>query len=187
MTHTNHTLGELLAQTTVIPVMVVKDLDDAVPMAKDLVSKGFNTLEITLRTECGILAIAEIAREMPEVIAGAGTVTNKCQYEAVVVAGAKFVVSPGHTDDLLDAADNSEVPFLPGVATPSEAMKLADRGYQYFKLFPAEAVGGIPLLKSIMGPLPHLRFCPTGGINEKTSHDYLALSNVVCVGGSWMV
>ncbi|MBT5186720.1 MAG: bifunctional 4-hydroxy-2-oxoglutarate aldolase/2-dehydro-3-deoxy-phosphogluconate aldolase [Kordiimonadaceae bacterium] len=187
MAHTNHTLGNLLSHTTVIPVIVVKELSDAIPMAKDLVSKGFNTLEITLRTECGILAIAEITREMPDVVVGAGTVTNKGQYEAAVIAGAKFVVSPGHTDELLDAADNSEIPFLPGVATPSEAMKLADRGYQYFKLFPAEAVGGIPMLKSIMGPLPQLKFCPTGGINEKSSHDYLALSNVICVGGSWMV
>jgi len=187
MAHKNLEFANLLSETSVIPVMVIKDMDGVMSMTKALVEAGYTTLEITLRTEFGLLAIMEIAKEMPDVLVGAGTVINKGQYEAAVAAGAKFIVSPGHTDELLDAADESEVPFLPGVTSPSEAMKLHDRGYEYFKLFPAEAVGGIRMLKSIMAPLPQLKFCPTGGITEKSADDYLALSNVICVGGSWMV
>ena len=187
MSHTNQKFEELLKDTTVIPVMVIKNIDDAIPMAKSLYELGYKTLEVTLRTEFGLLAISEIADELPEITVGAGTVINKGQYEAAVAAGAKFIVSPGHTEELLIAANQSEVPFLPGVATPSEAMNLYDLGYSYFKLFPAEAVGGIKMLKSIMGPLPQFKFCPTGGITENTVDEYLALANVVCVGGSWMV
>ena len=187
MSHTNQQFGESLKETKIIPVMVIKNIDNAIPMAKFLYGLGYKTLEVTLRTEFGLLAISEIDDELPEITVGAGTVINKGQYEAAVAAGAKFIVSPGHTDELLNAANESEVPFLPGVATPSEAMNLYDIGYSYFKLFPAEAVGGIKMLKSIMGPLPQLKFCPTGGITEKTAKEYLALSNVVCVGGSWMI
>ncbi len=187
MSHTNQKFEDLFKEIKIVPVMVIKNIEDAIPMAKSLSELGYKTLEVTLRTEFGLLAISEIADEMSEITVGAGTILNKGQYDAAVAAGAKFIVSPGHTDELLKAANESEIPFLPGVATPSEAMNLYDMGYSYFKLFPAEAVGGIKMLKSIMGPLPQLKFCPTGGITEKTAEEYLALSNVVCVGGSWMV
>ncbi|HPF46474.1 MAG: bifunctional 4-hydroxy-2-oxoglutarate aldolase/2-dehydro-3-deoxy-phosphogluconate aldolase [Alphaproteobacteria bacterium] len=187
MAHKNVDLGRLLKGTSIIPVIVIKEMGEALPLARKLVAKGYKTLEITLRTEFGLMAIMEIAEAMPDVIVGAGTVINKGQYEAAIAAGAQFIVSPGHTDALIEEAEQSEVPFLPGVATPSEAMKLYDKGYEYFKLFPAEAVGGLKLLKSMISPLPQLKFCPTGGINEKSASDYLALSNVFCVGGSWMV
>lgn len=187
MTHKNLNFANMFQEKTIIPVMVIKDLDGIIPMVSALVEEGYNTLEITLRTEYGLLAISQISEEMPNVNVGAGTVTNRGQFEAVAAAGAKFVVSPGHTDDLLRAAEEIEIPFLPGVATSSEAMKLYDQGYEYFKLFPAKAVGGIIMLKSILAPLPHLKFCPTGGVTEETAKEYLALSNVFSVGGSWMV
>ena len=186
MSHQNLKFETLLADTTIIPVMVIKELAEAVPMARRLVSKGYSVLEITLRTDCALEAVKEIIAQVPGAIVGVGTVTNGEQLRAAHEAGAAFAVSPGTTDDLIEAAENIPLPLLPGIATASEAMKLRSRGYRYLKLFPAEAVGGRVLLKSLSGPLPDLIFCPTGGITADTSKDYLKLSNVTCVGGSWM-
>jgi len=187
MTHQNLEFEKLLAGTTIIPVMVIKDVKDAVPMARDLMGQGFRVLEITLRTDCALAAITEIIAEIPDAIVGVGTVTNGVQLRAAYEAGAKFAVSPGFTDALLKAAEDMPIPLLPGVSTASEAMTLQDAGYRYLKLFPAEAVGGCALLKALYGPLPNLFFCPTGGITAQSAKDYLSLPNVISVGGSWMM
>lgn len=186
MTHKNLEFATLLADTQVIPVMVINDLDSAIPTAQKLVAAGYKTLEITLRTDCALDAVRAIRREVPEACVGVGTITDTAQFVKSYEAGAAFAVSPGATKDLYKIANKVPLPLLPGVATASEAMAAQARGYRYLKLFPAEAVGGINLLKSLGGPLPDLRFCPTGGITEETAPDYLALNNVVCVGGSWM-
>lgn len=185
--HKNAELGEALGLAPVVPVMVIKDIEHAVPMARALVAGGLKALEITLRTDCALEAVRRIAGEVEGGVVGVGTVNDTDQFAAAYDAGARFAVSPGTTDSLLAAADDTPLPYLPGVATPSEAMKLRERGYRYLKLFPAEAVGGRALLKSIGGPLPDIQFCPTGGISPASAPEYLALSNVVCVGGSWML
>ena len=185
--HKNLELAKITSLAPVVPVMVIEDVNDAVPMAKALIDGGLKVLEITLRTDCALEAIRRIRAEVTGGVVGVGTVNTPEQYAAAHAAGAEFAVSPGTTDALLAAADDIPMPYLPGVATVSEAMKLLDRGYEYLKLFPAEAVGGRDLLKSIGGPLPELKFCPTGGIKESTAPDYLALKNVVCVGGTWML
>lgn len=185
--HKNLELGEALSLAPVVPVMVIGNIDDAVPMAKALIAGGLKALEITLRTDCALEAVRRIAAEVEGGVVGVGTVNDADQFAAAHKAGAQFAVSPGATDELLAAADDIPLPYLPGVATPSEAMKLRSRGYRYLKLFPAEAVGGRNLLKSIGGPLPDIKFCPTGGITPQSAPEYLALSNVVCVGGSWML
>jgi len=185
--HKNNNLAEILALAPVVPVMVINNIKHAVPMAKALVEGGLKTLEITLRTDCALEAVRRIVGEVEGGIVGVGTVNDPAQLQAAHSAGAQFAVSPGTTDELLAAADDIALPYLPGVATPSEAMKLRSRGYRYLKLFPAEAVGGKALLKSIGDPLPDLKFCPTGGIKVTTAPEYLALANVICVGGSWML
>ncbi len=187
MTHKNLELSTLFSDTQIIPVMVVKDLESAVPIAEKLVAAGYKALEITLRTDCALEAVRAIRREVPTACVGVGTITNPAQFVKSYEAGAAFAVSPGATKDLYEISKKVPLPLLPGVATASEAMVAQARGYRYLKLFPAEAVGGIGLLKSLGGPLPDLRFCPTGGITAETAPDYLALKNVICVGGSWMV
>jgi len=187
MSHQNLKFETLLAGTTVIPVMVIKTLPEAVPMARHLLAQGYRVLEITLRTDCALDAVQEIIKHVPEAIVGVGTVTDGQQLRQAHAMGAMFAVSPGSTDALIAAADEVALPLLPGVATASEAMKLRDKGYRFLKLFPAEAVGGRALLKSLKGPLPDLMFCPTGGIDASMAEDYLKLTNVICVGGSWMV
>lgn len=187
MTHKNSHLAGITSLAPVMPVMVINDIKDAVPMARALIAGGLKVLEVTLRTDCGLEAISKIRAEVEGGVVGVGTVNTAAQFAAAHEAGAQFAVSPGSTDALLDAADDIPMPYLPGIATPSEAMKLYERGYTYMKLFPAEAVGGRTLLKAIGGPLPELKFCPTGGIKESTAPDYLALKNVMCVGGSWML
>jgi 2-dehydro-3-deoxyphosphogluconate aldolase/(4S)-4-hydroxy-2-oxoglutarate aldolase len=157
-----------------------------VPLARALVAGGLTALEVTLRTPAGLECIRAIAGEVETANVGAGTVLDGRQYEAAEKAGATFVVSPGATDGLIAAAANSTVPFLPGVATAAEAMALAEAGYHYLKFFPAEPAGGLAYLKALAAPLPEIRFCPTGGIGAKNAPDYLALANVVCVGGSWI-
>lgn len=144
-------------------------------------------MEVTLRTPHGMGAITAMQTELPDAVIGAGTVTKAEEIDAVVKAGGRFMVSPGATDTLIDAALQQDVPLLPGIATPSEAMRLLERGITRMKFFPAQAAGGIPMLKSIGGPLPQITFCPTGGITPESAKDYLALPNVACVGGSWMV
>lgn len=185
--HKNLELGEVLSLAPVVPVMVINNIDDAVPMAKALIAGGLKVLEITLRTDCALEAVRRISAEVTGGVVGVGTVNDADQFAEAYKAGAQFAVSPGTTDELLAAADDIPLSYLPGVATPTEAMKLRSRGYRYLKLFPAEAVGGRDLLKSIGGPLPDIKFCPTGGITPSSAPEYLALSNVVCVGGSWML
>lgn len=177
----------VLRQGPVMPVIVVSDPSVAVDLAQALVAGGVRVLEVTLRTKAALAAIRQMRDAVPDAIVGAGTLLNRAQFDAALDAGIQFGVSPGFTCELGAAARSSGIPFIPGVATPSEAMHAYDEGFAVQKLFPAEAVGGVKLLKSLAGPLPELRFCPTGGISEKNAPDYLALPNVVCVGGSWLV
>jgi 2-dehydro-3-deoxyphosphogluconate aldolase/(4S)-4-hydroxy-2-oxoglutarate aldolase len=170
----------------VVPVMVINKLEHAVPLAHALVEGGLKVLEITLRTPIALDAIKRIKAEVPGAIVGAGTVINVDTLQKAIDAGSEFIVSPGVTESLIDAAIKSGVPILPGVISPSEVMRLMEKGITEMKFFPAEAAGGIPMLKSIGGPLPQVTFCPTGGISLKNAADYLALSNVACIGGSWM-
>ncbi len=170
----------------VIPVIVIEKLEHAVPLARALYNGGLSVLEVTLRTEVALAAIEKIRSELPEAIVGAGTVNSAVHLQNAIAAGSSFLVSPGSTASLLDAAEKQGVPFLPGAATPTEVMKLVERGFYCQKFFPAEAAGGVPMLKSIGGPLSQVRFCPTGGIDIGKAEYYLALDNVACVGGSWM-
>ncbi|MEV7006805.1 bifunctional 4-hydroxy-2-oxoglutarate aldolase/2-dehydro-3-deoxy-phosphogluconate aldolase [Streptosporangium sp. NPDC051022] len=176
----------LLDIAPVIPVVVIDDPETAVPMARALVAGGLPVIEVTLRTADALRAVERIAAEVPEAVIGAGTIRTAADVTAAVDAGARFLVSPGSTPALLDALEDSGVPFLPGVATASEILALAERGLTEMKFFPAEAAGGLPYLKALGGPLPDVRFCPTGGIKLTTAPGYLALPNVGCVGGSWL-
>lgn len=176
----------LLRQSPVMPVIVVNDAAVAVDLAHALVAGGIRTLEITLRTKAALAAMRRIRDEVPDALVGAGTVRTRAHLEAALDAGAQFGLSPGLTPELAAAARASGVPFIPGVATASEAMHAQDEGFNILKLFPAEAVGGIKLLKALAGPLPELRFCPTGGIDASNAANYLALPNVLAVGGSWL-
>jgi len=176
----------LLDIAPVVPVVVIDDPETAVPLARALVAGGLPVIEVTLRTAAALDAITRIAAEVPEAVIGAGTIRTPADVAASVAAGAKFLVSPGTTPGLVDAMEVSGVPFLPGVATASEVMALADRGVTEMKFFPAEAAGGLPYLKALGGPLPQVKFCPTGGIRLATAPDYLALPNVGCVGGTWL-
>ena len=180
------TVKDILSAAPVLPVLTIRRLEDAVPLARALVKGGLINLEITLRTPVALDAIRRIAKEVPEATVGAGTITRPADLDEVGRAGARFAVSPGLTPALRAAAQDAELPLIPGVMTPSEAMTAWDAGFQTLKLFPAAVAGGIDLLKAIGGPLPGLTFCPTGGIGPKTFRDYLALKNVICVGGSWV-
>ncbi|MDG4864036.1 bifunctional 4-hydroxy-2-oxoglutarate aldolase/2-dehydro-3-deoxy-phosphogluconate aldolase [Streptomyces sp. T-3] len=179
--------SSVLDLAPVVPVVVVEDLADAVPLARALVAGGLPAIEVTLRTPAALDAIRAIAAEVPDAVVGAGTVISPANVEASVAAGARFLVSPGWTDQLLDSMEGSGVPFLPGVSTTSEVVGLLERGVREMKFFPAEAAGGTAYLKSLGGPLPQARFCPTGGISLASAPSYLALENVGCVGGSWML
>lgn len=178
-------LQEICAQVPVIPVLVIKHAIIARPLAEALVEGGLHVLEVTLRTPAALEVISAMS-EVPGSIVGAGTVLTPADVRAVKDAGARFAVSPGATDSLLAAAQEANLPLLPGAATVSEVMKLMALGYDMLKFFPAEAAGGVKMLKSIHGPLPDVRFCPTGGISADTFGHYLALPNVLCVGGSWI-
>ena len=171
----------------VVPVVVIEDADVAVPLAETLLASGLQAIEVTLRTPAALDAIAAISGKVPELVVGAGSVRNASQVNQVLDAGAKFGVSPGHSDALLDAVDAAGLPFIPGAITPSESLALLDRGYTLQKFFPAGVAGGVPYLKAVSGPLPEVRFMPTGGISADNARDYLALPNVSCIGGSWMV
>lgn len=179
-------LAEILALSPVVPVLVLDDVARAATLAQTLCDAGLKTLEITLRTPVALDCIRAMRDAAPEAVVGAGTILTPDDAERAIAAGAQFLVSPGHTEHLLDFAVQSPVPFLPGVSTASEAMRCLERGLTQLKLFPAEAVGGVALLKSLAGPLPQLRFCPTGGIDLRNAGNYLALKNVACIGGSWM-
>ncbi|WP_368641298.1 bifunctional 4-hydroxy-2-oxoglutarate aldolase/2-dehydro-3-deoxy-phosphogluconate aldolase [Castellaniella ginsengisoli] len=177
---------ELIELSPVMPVIVVRDPDTAVDLARSLVAGGIRTLEITLRSAAALEAITAIQSQVPDAVVGVGTVRTPQQLDAALRAGARFAISPGLTEELAGAARASGIPFLPGVATASEAMRAAELGFLVQKLFPAEAVGGAALLRAWHGPLPDLIFCPTGGIHAGNAAQYLALPNVGCIGGSWL-
>lgn len=184
--HTDATLA-LMRRAVVIPVLTIDDVKSSLALARALVAGGLPVLEITLRTPQALNAIRAMRDEVAGAILGAGTITETAHVEAAVKAGATFLVSPGMSPRLLDAARESPVAFLPGIATASEAMALMESGFRALKFFPAEAAGGVKYLSSLGGPLGELRFCPTGGIDAAKAKAYLALKNVLCVGGSWMV
>jgi 2-dehydro-3-deoxyphosphogluconate aldolase/(4S)-4-hydroxy-2-oxoglutarate aldolase len=177
----------LLERCRVLPVITATDVESTVQLTRTLLSGGMAAVEITLRTEAGLDSIRAVKDQVPEILVAAGTVTNPSELEAAVNAGADFCVSPGLTEQLLRASSEAGVDFVPGVATASEVMLGMDYGYTTFKLFPAVAAGGINLLKSLGGPYPQVKFCPTGGLTPQNFREFLALPNVVCCGGSWMV
>ncbi|SJM89254.1 multifunctional 2-keto-3-deoxygluconate 6-phosphate aldolase and 2-keto-4-hydroxyglutarate aldolase and oxaloacetate decarboxylase [Crenothrix polyspora] len=176
----------VLTTGPVMPVMVIQNLEDAVPLAKALVAGGIRVLEITLRTPIALEAIKLISEQVEGAIVGVGTIATPAQLRAAEEAGAVFAISPGLTPTLLEAACAGNIALIPGVATLSELMLGMEYGLDHFKFFPAEAAGGIPMLKSIAGPFPQVTFCPTGGISPENYQAYLQLSNVACVGGSWL-
>ena len=171
----------------VLPVIQVQKPDDIVPIAEALALGGIHALEITLRTEAGLDAIRIAKERFPDAVVCAGTVTNADQLHAAQDAGAEFVVTPGISEAIVTAAIDNDIPLLPGIASPSELMLGLDAGLRHFKLFPAQVVGGVAMLKSLHGPFADVRFCPTGGLNADNYLEFLALPNVFCVGGSWMV
>ncbi|MEM5521343.1 bifunctional 4-hydroxy-2-oxoglutarate aldolase/2-dehydro-3-deoxy-phosphogluconate aldolase [Sulfitobacter sp. AS59] len=176
---------EICKLAPIVPVLVVHDVAHARPLAEALIAGGLPALEVTLRTDAALEVIAEMAKVEGGVV-GAGTLLTPEDVKRAVDAGAKFGVSPGATDILLQAAEDLDLPMLPGAATASEAMRLLERGYDMLKFFPAEASGGAPALKSLASPLPQIRFCPTGGVSTANAESYLSLPNVVCAGGSWV-
>ena len=178
---------DVLNAGPVVPVIVIKDIDHAVPLAKALLAGGIKVLEVTLRSDVAIEAIRRISNEVPEAIVGAGTVASPRDLDAVAEAGGVFAISPGLTPTLLTAANEGPIALIPGISTASELMFGMEMGYTEFKFFPAEAAGGVKMLKSIGGPFPHITFCPTGGISPDNYNEYLSLANVACVGGSWVV
>lgn len=180
-------LDRVMAASPVIPVLTLNDAGRAVALAETLTRAGLRVLEITLRTDQALEAIRRIAEAVPDAIVGAGTAVTPGDLDRVLDAGARFAISPGATSSLYRRARELDLPFLPGVATAGEIMAGLDAGWRRFKLFPAAASGGIALLKSFQGPFPEVAFCPTGGIGPGDFRDYLALPNVRCVGGSWMV
>ncbi|MEM5276102.1 bifunctional 4-hydroxy-2-oxoglutarate aldolase/2-dehydro-3-deoxy-phosphogluconate aldolase [Cupriavidus taiwanensis] len=187
MSNQTSPLLQRLADVPVIPVLEFHSVDEALHVSEALVTGGLPLLEITLRTPVALEAIRAVAAALPQACVGAGTVLNVEQLHAVRDAGAQFAVSPGLTPTLAAGAQDAGISLLPGVATASEAMAALEAGFTFLKFFPAQAAGGVPMLKSLGGPLPQLRFCPTGGIDAALAPSYLALPNVVCVGGSWVV
>jgi 2-dehydro-3-deoxyphosphogluconate aldolase/(4S)-4-hydroxy-2-oxoglutarate aldolase len=185
--HMSMDIETIAARAPVIPVLTIERLADAVPLARALVKGGLSVLEITFRTAVALDALAAIAREVPEAVVGAGTVLDEIQLRQALAAGARFGVSPGCTPALAKAVMAAGLPFLPGVQTVSEALALREQGFRLLKFFPADAAGGTTWLKAVAAPLAGLRFCPTGGIGIETAPSYLALPNVACVGGSWVV
>lgn len=180
------TLETLVRAASVIPVLTVGDVEKAAPLARALKAGGLSVLEMTMRTPAALEVLAEMKRAEPDMIIGMGTIRTPEQVADAMAAGADFLVSPGLSPQLIPALLGSGLPVLPGVATAGEAMSAVEAGFEVLKFFPAEQAGGRPYLKSIAGPLPDIRFCPTGSITREMAPDYLALPNVVCVGGSWI-
>jgi 2-dehydro-3-deoxyphosphogluconate aldolase/(4S)-4-hydroxy-2-oxoglutarate aldolase len=176
----------LLDRVPVIPVVVLDDVAQAVPVAEALVAGGVPVIELTLRTPVALGCIEQIASRVPDILVGAGTIRTPDQAKDAVSAGAEFLVSPGTTDTLLSAMQDTGLPHLPGAATVSEVLRLLELGYDEMKLFPAEVSGGVAFLKAVGAPVPQARFCPTGGVTELSAPSYLALPNVGCVGGTWL-
>ncbi len=183
----SYTVEQIVSTSPVVPVIVVDNVEHAAPLAQALYNGGLKVLEITLRTPVALEAMKKMKEAVPDAIVGAGTIVTPADVDSAVAAGADFLVSPGTSSEMIDAVLAAGIPMLPGVSTPSEAMNLKARGFNVLKFFPAEAAGGVPMLKSIGGPLADLRFCPTGGINLAKAPEYLSLPNVVCVGGTWML
>ena len=186
MTDAKMTIDDVLALGHVMPVIVIDDADKAVPLAETLLANGIRTIEITLRTPAALDSIAAIADQCPDMVVGAGTILSPELAQASASAGARFVVSPGSTEAVVTGCQDADVPLLPGASTVSEMMALAEQGFHVIKFFPAMAAGGPNFIKSLASPLPHLTFCPTGGITEATAPDWLSLPNVPCLGGSWI-
>jgi 2-dehydro-3-deoxyphosphogluconate aldolase/(4S)-4-hydroxy-2-oxoglutarate aldolase len=184
--HKQQQVETLMRLAPVIPVVIIDDARAAVPMARALVAGGIPAIEVTLRTPAALDAIRAIAAEVEGAMVGCGTALTARDLQAAQQAGARFAVSPGTSPRLLDAADDSALPLLPGAATASEAMAVLERGYRHLKFFPAVPAGGHKLLGAWASPLPQLRFCPTGGISLANAADFLTLPNVLCVGGSWL-
>ncbi|WP_438461921.1 bifunctional 4-hydroxy-2-oxoglutarate aldolase/2-dehydro-3-deoxy-phosphogluconate aldolase [Marinomonas sp. PE14-40] len=181
------TAREVMTSTPVVPVIVVENVEQAINLGKALVAGGVPVLEVTLRTEAALEAISALREQVPEAIVGAGTVCTREQYVKAVEAGSQFIISPGMTPDLLAVGKEYDVPYLPAVATISDILLGMEYGYDHFKFFPAEVNGGVKALKAFAGPLADISFCPTGGVSPANYKDYLALPNVLCVGGSWIV
>ena len=179
-------MRDLLAGNTVIPVIVIDRVEDAVPLAKALIAGGLNVLEVTLRTAAAVEGIRQIVQHVPGAIVGTGTVCTADQVKLSEDLGCQFMVSPGSTDKLLAAAADSSIGLLPGISSATEMMRCMEQGYQDFKFFPAEAAGGSAMIKSLYGPFSEAQICPTGGIGLHNVMEYLSLPNVLCVGGSWI-
>jgi len=181
-----HTMRSFMTRASVIPVLAIDRKEHALPIARALFDGGLSVIEVTLRTPAALAAVEQIATQLPAVSVGVGTCTRPEQLQAAEAAGAQFLVSPGLTDGLIEAACNLQIPLLPGVSTASELMRAADAGYQHLKFFPAESSGGVAALRAFSGPFPDVCFCPTGGLHPGNLKDYLGLANVLCVGGSWL-
>ncbi|WP_343315525.1 2-dehydro-3-deoxy-phosphogluconate aldolase [Brucella sp. BE17] len=179
-------LVPVLQGQPVIPVLLIDRVEHAVPLARALAKGGLPAIEITLRTDAALDAIRAVASEVPEAIVGAGTILNAKHYEQAAKAGSRFIVSPGTTSQIIAAANDSDVPLLPAAITPGEMLTLREEGYTHLKFFPAEQAGGASFLKALSSPLAGTFFCPTGGISLANAKTYLALPNVICVGGSWV-
>jgi 2-dehydro-3-deoxyphosphogluconate aldolase/(4S)-4-hydroxy-2-oxoglutarate aldolase len=186
MSQDTATLRSTLSLAPVIPVIVLDDVDKARPLAEALVAGGLPVLEVTLRTPRALQVIEEMAK-VPGAIVGSGTVRSPLQMSHSVDSGCRFMVSPGASPRLLEAAEDHDIPLLPGIGTPTEAMVASEHGYSFLKFFPAEALGGVKVLKAYASPLADVTFCPTGGIDMAKAKEYLALPNVICVGGSWIM
>ncbi len=177
---------EVLQISPIVPVVVIEDIKDAVPLAQSLVEGGIQIIEVTLRSSCALEAIELIAKNVPKMRVGAGTILNPTQLEQAQNRGAEFLISPGLTIKLLEHAKKKNMPLIPGVSSSSEVMQALELGYNALKFFPAEYCGGVKLLNAFNGPFKGVKFCPTGGISADNMHSYLNLENVLCVGGSWL-
>lgn len=180
-------IDQICTQARILPVITIAREQDILPLADALAAGGIRTLEVTLRSEHGLKAIRVLREQRPELCIGAGTVLDRKTFAAVEAAGAQFVVTPGVTQGVLEAGVDSDIPLLPGISTPSELMMGYELGYRRFKLFPAEISGGVAAIKAYGGPFGDVRFCPTGGVNLNNVQSYMALPNVMCVGGTWML
>ncbi|GAA7222415.1 bifunctional 4-hydroxy-2-oxoglutarate aldolase/2-dehydro-3-deoxy-phosphogluconate aldolase [Helicobacter pylori] len=177
---------EVLQISPIIPVVVIENIKDAVPLAQSLIEGGIQIIEVTLRSSCALEAIELIAKNVPKMRVGAGTILNPTQLEQAQNRGAEFLISPGLTIKLLEYAKKNDMPLIPGVSSSSEVMQALELGYSALKFFPAEYCGGVKLLNAFNGPFKGVKFCPTGGISADNMHSYLNLENVLCVGGSWL-
>jgi len=180
-------IDELVSRGPVVPVVVLDRVEDAVPLGRALLAGGVSTMEITLRTDAALGSIEAVAKELPEIFVGAGTVITAEDCQRVKDAGSQFMVSPGFHENLHKGAEDTGLALLPGVSNATDVVTVLQYGYSKLKFFPAEAAGGIPALKALTGPFPQLKICPTGGIGLANAPDYLALDAVMCVGGSWLV